>query len=470
MTLRHSAAILSLALATATSAAVCAAAMAHAATVPDTRYWQCDTFSSCHSTPAAVGHEIAFGVPAGFGTAFVTLVGAPGQTVWRPAGPEIPGGAGAVVSGYLDGVAGRSLVFRIGSTGSGRTAGYNGGGVAGDAGAGAGGGATDVRIGTERLAVAAGGGGAGGAHLGGAGGVGGDADSRGGDSTCGDPGGNPGSGGAGGAGGRGNGHDSGAPGAAGDTSGGGSGGIGSIGDFDGRDGAGGGGGGGFGGGGGGSGSQNNCLGGAGGGGGGSRIPRDGATHSAVNGETPGVTITRADRIPPAGSTLVTLVQKASGKCATATIGDANGATNWFGLPVTLGSCLRANAMFNAQAGKQAFRMAHESGQPSDIYRFQNFASCQGCWGDAGWWDTAYAHPDNGTGVVLGNYAYWSNGDAGHQLWRVIPLNDDSGQVLIQQVSSGRYLDSAYGTTADGSHLAIGDRTASETQQWQIVTN
>ena len=180
-----------------------------------------------------------------------------------------------------------------------------------------------------------------------------------------------------------------------------------------------------------------------------------------------MTITRADRKPPTGSSLIRLVQKGSGKCATATSNNVNGTTGWFGLPLTLGSCLRANGMFNAQAGKQAVRMAHESGQSDDIYRFQNFASCQGCWGDAGWWDTAFARRDNGTDVVAGNYAYWSNGDASHQLWRVIPRDDGSGLVSIQQVSSLRCLDSADGSTADGTHLVIGDCTSSSTQQWAI---
>jgi hypothetical protein len=204
-------------------------------------------------------------------------------------------------------------------------------------------------------------------------------------------------------------------------------------------------------------------------GGNSIVPPGGTSRQATVDEIPGVTITRADRLPPAGSTLVKLVQKASGKCATATVTDPRNRSTWFGLPSTLGDCATSGVTFSSEAGKQAFRMAHESGRADDIYRFQNAEICQGNWGDAGWWDTANAKSDNGTDVVSGDYAYWNAwSDASHQLWRVIPVQEEPGWVRIQQVSSGRFLDSDYAHTVSGTHLVIGNLTVSDSQKWSLV--
>ena len=468
--------VIPLAVASAATTMVVGTAVSAQATTPDPKYWNC-SWLTCMTTPAAVaaGRSVPFVVPYGGGHMKVTLVGAPGQS-----NTAASGGRGAVATSYLEIQPGQTLYANIGTTGSGTQTGFNGGGAGGNAvgaiPAGAGGGATDLRNAAgNRIAVAAGGGGAGGTSA----------------STVGIPGGDAGSGGKppplggscfrafavrgwsnrsgihGGPGGPAYGQNA-NDGSAGTDTAGGTGGNGpaNVGLVRGAGGGGGGGGFGAGGGGGGGGSDPaegsaenpdlDCPFGGSGAGGQSLVSDNGTVRLATAGETPKVVIVFSFTSPPNdGSRLVQIRQKSSKqRCATAP--DPTSPSGWFGQPATLGDCA-------GLALSQIFRMVHESGQALNVYRFQSYEICNGGYGDSGWLDTANAFKDSGTDVVLGNY---ERGNTSHQLWNV-NFNPD-GTVGIQQVSSLRYLDSAYASTDVGTHLVIGDATGAESQQWELT--
>jgi hypothetical protein len=230
-----------------------------------------------------------FTVPAGVYSLHVLAVGGSGGS------GASAGGVGGQVSGDIEVVPGETLYVEVGQNAGDAEGGFNGGGAAGTPGAGAGGGASDIRTSPlgvglkteDRLIVAAGGGGGGGPGEGipGSGGIAGAKEGeRGGSNELVEEGGGGGNlieGGSGGGG-------TGGPGEKGSR------GQGGIGGFAGGTSGGGGGGGYFGGGGGGGGLS---IGGAGGGGGSSLVPAGGSFTLPASGTPPQVDITYT---PPQG--------------------------------------------------------------------------------------------------------------------------------------------------------------------------
>lgn len=139
--------------------------------------------SKVTETFSPTGTEQSLVVPVGVTSVRVRAVGAAGETAFSesPFQSAAPGGAGAVVAGSLPVTPGETLYVEVASRS------YNGGGLPGFDGGGAGGGASDLRTVSEsdpeslqsRLLVAAGGGGGGGTWDEGSGGRGGDAGSPG---------------------------------------------------------------------------------------------------------------------------------------------------------------------------------------------------------------------------------------------------------------------------------------------------
>lgn len=228
-----------------------------------------------------VAKEQTFTVPAGVYSLHVLAVGGSGGS------GGAAGGVGGEVNGDIEVTPGETLYVEVGGNGGNADGGFNGGGAAGTPGAGAGGGASDVRTSPlgaglkteDRLIVAAGGGGGGGPGEGtpGSGGIaGGKEGGKGGTNEAIEEGGGGGrliEGGAGGGG-------------SGEAGGKGGRGQGGVGGFAGT--AGGGGGGGyFGGGGGGAGLT---LAGGGGGGGSSLVPPGGGFTLPASGTPPQVDI------------------------------------------------------------------------------------------------------------------------------------------------------------------------------------
>ena len=135
----------------------------------------------------STGAEQSFVVPAGVTSVRVRAIGEAGEVGQIDSLDQgaAPGGAGAVVAGFLPVTPGETLYVEVAARG------FNGGGEPGFDGGGGGGAASDVRTRSQgaeetlqsRLLVAAGGGGGGGTFDEGSGGRGGDAGSPGADGT-----------------------------------------------------------------------------------------------------------------------------------------------------------------------------------------------------------------------------------------------------------------------------------------------
>ncbi|MGA7704853.1 MAG: glycine-rich protein [Solirubrobacteraceae bacterium] len=163
--------------------------------------WMAGTASAASKvteTFNSTGAEQSFVVPAGVTSVRVRAIGESGEAgqIDSPDQTAAPGGAGAVVAGFLPVTPGETLYVEVAARG------FNGGGEPGLDGGGGGGAASDVRALSlsapetlqSRLLVAAGGGGGGGTFDEGSGGRGGDAGTPGADGTtsqyggcCGEP-------------------------------------------------------------------------------------------------------------------------------------------------------------------------------------------------------------------------------------------------------------------------------------------